>query len=151
MWSQSTLRRLLVAIGFVQIAIIATAIGYGAKVGEPGISFLHPRSRVVIMTPQGASILLQARVIPHPDNRWVSLAWDGIGCMGSWARSLDGDDEYALQPPEAITVRLDATGTCHFVGVVLGKDGKPRASAFFDLEATSPAPVTVRADPPPRE
>lgn len=94
--------------------------------GHDPVRFVHPRARIVLASPAGVDIPVQTYVTPHPDNRSVTIAWDGEACGGSSSGELDGEYARALYPLEPLKVRL-YQGECLFVAVVYGAAGKLRA------------------------
>lgn len=93
--------------------------------GKP-VSFIQPKSAVILASPYGAEIPLQVRIEPSPLNRGYRIDWDG----GASARSLNGDEEPALQPP--LTIRVFQSQT--IVARVFGEGGKQIARAEFNLK-----------------
>jgi len=99
----------------------------------PPISLIHPRDRFAVSPPSGITLRAQARIPPHPDNRWVTIAWDGDTCGGSWGKSLAGDEEDPIIPPEPLTLKANV-GICVFVATLIGKDGRQRGQATFEVD-----------------
>jgi len=104
----------------------------GLRADAPRITFLHPKRTVVLATPHGVEIPVQARVPRDPDNRAFRLTWDGDSCQGEWSHTLDGEDESILHPIEPIRVRLFA-GVCTFRAAVYGPGDTLRDAALLDV------------------
>ena len=96
------------------------------------ITFIQPRSRFALAGPRGIEIPVQTRTGRHPDNRAFRLSWDGEGCGGVWAKSMDGDDEAGVQPEQPINVLVSA-GTCTFTAALYGSGQKIRALGKFEM------------------
>ena len=87
---------------------------------RPVVEFLHPRVPIVLSGLAGVDVPVSIRIDPHPDNRRYVIAW----CNGASARSLDGDNEAAVQPERLgkqslWTVRM-SPGSCELTATVYG-------------------------------
>ena len=108
-----------------------------ATASEPPIKFLHPKSRLILLGAKSVEIPVQLWIKRHPENRSYRITWDGEHCGGSSARTLDGDQDSQIHPPQwdQVKVRVTGIGTCTVWASVYGSGGKIRASASLDIDA----------------
>jgi hypothetical protein len=80
------------------------------------VSFLHPRSPLLLASHTGTDIPVQLRIPPHADNRAYVISW----CTGASGHTLDGDDDAAIHPTmKPLTIRV-YSGKCELTATVYG-------------------------------
>lgn len=96
----------------------------GLGLEAPAVEFLQPRARVVLLRIEGpTTVPVQVRLARHPDNRQITIAWDGDCDPGSSSKTLNGEAEPAVYPIRPLMVRV-YPGRCAFMAVVLGRHGE---------------------------
>lgn len=96
---------------------------------RPAVEFLQPRSPIILAGLTGSEIPVQIRVEPHADNRAYAIVW----CDGASAKSLDGENDAAVQPIRPLVIRV-FPGRCDLTATVFGPGAEQvRARATLTL------------------
>lgn len=90
------------------------------------ITFIQPKSRVILQHYGGSEVPVQIRIEPNKENRSYRIEWSG----GASARTLDGADDAALQPP--LTIRVFESEI--ITAAVFGPGGKLLYQKEFPLK-----------------
>lgn len=92
------------------------------------ISFIQPKSRIVLSDPRGVDVLVQTKITPSDQNRWFRLEWpDGVSM-----KSLNGSDESAIQPEKPLKIRV-FPGKTQIIASVFGSGQKLLGREILEL------------------
>lgn len=102
------------------------------------ITFLHPRSAIVLNAYGGVEVPVETRIPSDPRSRLWSLEWRGDNCQGLDQRELHGEASPAVQPEmfgekKLYTIRVWDVGVCTLSAVVLDGAGAVLARGTFEI------------------